>query len=314
MTMKIAVIGAGHMGSYHARVVNSNPRASLEMVIDPREEVGRKVAESFGAKWYPSFPKSADVDAVIIAAATEAHKEIALDVIEQGKHLLIEKPIAPNFQDVIEITNAAEDKRVVLICGLLERFNPAIITAKSLISSPLHITTTRHSPYAPRIKTGVAWDLLIHDVDLVIDIFGSAPSEVAGIKAFPLSDRKNQSEDIIEAIMDFEGKGVSHSSASRIGQRKIRSMSVYESDRLIEIDLLRKDVTIYHNVLEQDIENGRGYKQQAVIEIPELITNLEPLAAQFSFFLESIDSPKNFNQDYNLAHSVISQLVAFNDK
>lgn len=311
MKTKVAVIGAGQMGQFHARIVHENPKSILTMVIDPREDVGSLVAQRYGAKWYPELPKHAEVDAVIIAAATEAHKSLAFEAIDQKLHLLIEKPIAPNYEDVVEITTAANENHLVLVCGLLERFNPAVMTAMSLVSSPLHITTARHSPYATRIRTGVSWDLLIHDVDLVIQLMGASPTGISGNIAFnhPLSEPT--SEDVAEIVMGFEGNKIAHSSASRIGQRKIRQIAVYEQNRLIEVDLLRKDVTIFHNVSEDDIDNGRGYKQQTVIEIPELVSNQEPLAAQFNFFLDSINSNRLNHGLFNPAHKAISNFLTF---
>lgn len=311
VSIPLAVIGAGQMGQFHARVISQNPRTRLELVVDPREDVGRKVAESFNARWAPKIPADMEVDAAIVAAATEAHATLGFEIIAQGKHLLIEKPIAPSFEEVIQLTNSAKAKGLTMMCGLLERFNPAVVTAKSLIREPVHIVTTRHSPYAPRIRTGVAWDLLIHDIDLIVQFMGEAPESVSAAFITRHPNSEQASEDVAESVLSFSGQRIAQASASRIGQRKIRSLSVYEDKRLVEVDLLRRDVTIFNNVSEAEAEGGRGYKQQTVIEIPELLTNTEPLAAQLEEFINAIESSDTNKIDtYLPAHESISKMLS----
>lgn len=285
----ILLVGAGNMGTNHARVISQSDRAKLVTLVDPREQVGREIASRFDAVWSPDLAGLSGVDAVVIAAATEAHYELALRVLGAGIPLLIEKPVADDLIRTREILDLADAKDIPFMCGLLERYNPAIITARSLIEAPFHVTATRHSPYAPRIRTGVAWDLLVHDVDLAIAIMGSSPTTVDSRLGQFHPDSSITSEDVAETLLGFGGGGIAQVSASRIGQRKIRQLSIYEQDKLVEVDLLRRDVTIYRHVSESADDSGRGYKQQTVIEIPELLTSQEPLTAQFARFLDVID-------------------------
>jgi len=286
---RILLVGAGNMGKNHARVVSGSPDARLAVIVDPREAVGRAEAERFGATWAPELPDLANIDGVIVAAATEAHYGLAMQVIASGTPLLIEKPVADSLLRTREILDAADAADLPMMCGLLERFNPAVLTAMALIEAPHHITATRHSPYAPRIKTGVSWDLLVHDVDLAISIMGRAPSDVQARLGFFHPDSESSAEDVAEALLDFDGRGLAQISASRIGHRKIRELKVYDHDKLVEIDLLRKDVTLYRHVSENSVDEGRGYRQQTVIEIPQLVTSQEPLTSQFDLFLKLID-------------------------
>lgn len=295
---QIGLVGAGVMGSHHARVISSSDIAELGFIVDPREDVGKAAAAKFNTLWYPELPDLSGTQGVIVAAATEAHFDVASAVLDQGTALLVEKPIAASLKETEQILAMAERESIPFTCGFLERYNPAIITARQLVRDPIHFTSTRHSPYAPRIKTGVAWDLLVHDVDLAVQFFGETPTQVDAHLGFfhPLSD--SGAEDVSEAILSFGENGLAHCSASRVGQRKIRHVSVYELDRLIEIDLLRRDVTIYNHVTEElSGDKGHGYKQQTIIEIPELITSKEPLVSQLENFVALIGGLRDIDDE-----------------
>lgn len=286
--LRVALVGAGTMGSHHARVIAQSDRADLALLVDPRMSVGTKVAERFGTEWAPELPDLTNIDAVVIAAATEAHHELAMQVLGQDKALLIEKPVADSLLKTREVIALADERDLPLVCGLLERYNPAVMTARALLEQPVHVTATRHSPYAPRIRTGVAWDLLVHDVDLAINLIGSAPTTVDARLGFFHPDSAKGAEDVAETLLGFSDGAIAHVSASRMGQRKIRQLSINEPDRLIEIDLLRRDVTVYHHVSENAVDEGRGYRQQTVIEIPELVSSQEPLTSQFGHFIDIV--------------------------
>lgn len=286
---KLLLVGAGSMGSLHARVISQSSNAELAVIVDPRADEGGRVAEKYGASWAPELPDLAGIDGVIVAAATEAHHELAMRVLEAGVPLLVEKPVADDLEKTLEILAASEARDIPMMCGLLERFNPAILTAKAMTEAPVHVTATRHSPYAPRIRTGVSWDLLVHDVDLAVGFLGSELTDVRGSLGYFHPSSVEGAEDVAEVVLQFASGGLAHISASRIGQRKIRSLTVHDVDKLIEIDLLRRDVTVYRHVSDQaGSDDGRGYRHQTVIEIPELISGQEPLAAQLDHFLALI--------------------------
>lgn len=310
---QVALVGAGKMGSNHARVIAQSPRAELAVLVDPREDVGRALADRFGARWMPELPELGDLDAVVVAAATEAHYDLALRVLAADVPLLVEKPVADSLQRTAEIVDLAHSRDVPLMCGLLERYNPAVLTARNLIDNPYHVTAVRHSPYAPRIKTGVAWDLLVHDVDLAITLIGAPPVDVDARLGFYHPSSLHDAEDVAEALLTFGHGALAHTSASRIGQRKIRQVSVYQQNCLIEIDLLRRDVTVYHHVSETAVDEGRGYRQQTVIEIPELVTSQEPLTTQFGRFMDVIDGITDAAEERASIlppHAVIDQVIS----
>lgn len=310
----VALVGAGTMGSYHARVVSSSGRANLARVIDGYEPSGRAVAERYDATWSESLGDLDGIDAVIVAASTEAHFVLAKQVLAAGVPLLIEKPVVNDYERSQEIVELSAANGVPLLCGLLERFNPAVQAARELIEAPIHITSTRHSPYAPRIRTGVAWDLLIHDVDLAIRMFGGTPASTAGALGYFHPESVKGAEDVASATMTFADGQVAQLSASRIGQKKDRTMIVHELDRLIEIDLLRRDITVYRHVsAEVASTDGRGYRQQTSIEIPEITNAREPLASQFDHFADLVEGSADADAERRSilpAHRVIASLLA----
>ena len=311
---RILLVGAGAMGSLHARVLAQSPNAELATIVDPRKDVGEQLAHSYGALWAPELDDLTGIDAVIIAAATEAHPELAMRVLSAGVPLLVEKPVAASIDETLAILALSEERGVPVMCGLLERFNPAVITARAMVEAPVYITATRHSPYAPRIRTGVGWDLLVHDVDLAIGVLGSSPVSVSGSLASFHPASLPGAEDVAEVTLEFGNGALAHISASRIGQRKVRAITIHEVDRLVEVDLLRRDVTVYHHVSAQAVETAAGgYRQQTVIEIPELLTSQEPLVAQLQHFVGLIDGSVDAERERTSiipSHRVVGQLVA----
>lgn len=314
MTHRIAVVGTGNMGSLHARVLSQNDRVDLARVIDPREEAGRAVAERYETQWTPEIGSLSDVDAVVLASATEVHYELAQEILGQGKPMLVEKPVCNSLEFSQEIVALSAKKDVPLMCGLLERYNPAVMTARALVNEPVHLMARRHGPYAPRIKTGVAWDLLVHDVDLAIQFFGGAtPDRVTSSAGYFHPQSVTGAEDTIETVLSFPS-GLATVSASRLAQRKVRSLMVSELDRMVEIDLLRRDVTIYRHVSHDSVTpDGLGYRQQTVIEIPELVTAREPLATQLDRFIDLLEGKVDADVERALilpSHEVVAQVLA----
>lgn len=311
---RILLVGAGSMGSLHARVTAQSAGATLAAVVDPRPEAGKLLADRYEAEWRDDLGSLTDIDAVIVAAATEAHFEIAREVLEAGVPLLVEKPVTDSLDRTIEILELSAKRDVPIMCGLLERYNPAVLTAMSVINDPIHVTGVRHSPYAPRIRTGVAWDLLVHDVDLALQVLGGAVRDIeAAVGQFHPSSAPG-AEDVVEALLKFDNGAVASVSASRLGQKKVRSLVIRELDRMVEVDLLRRDVTVYKHVSgEAATDDGRGYRQQTIIEIPELVTSQEPLAAQLDRFLGVLAGTVDADAERNSilpSHQVVARVKA----
>ncbi len=286
---RIGLVGSGTMGSLHARVINESARAELAWIAEPREDVGRDIASRFGTAWLERMDPSG-VDAMVIAAATEAHHQLALEALDAGIPLLVEKPLADTLAHAREIVGRSEAAGLPLLCGFLERYNPAIRTAMDFVEQPIYAVATRHSPYVPRIRTGVASDLLIHDLDTMIRLFGRPPESVEGHLGYFRPESAPGAEDVADATLRFSGGGIGSVSASRISQRKVRTLVISELDRQIELDLVRQDITIYRHVDNAFAdESGLGYSQQTVIDIPVVRHQREPLATQLDLFVDLLE-------------------------
>ncbi|TWJ12724.1 putative dehydrogenase [Stackebrandtia albiflava] len=302
------------MGAHHARVISQSERSDLAAVIDPDEQTGREVAERHQVRWLPEPGDWSGLDAVVVAAPTPLHRRIAESALTAGLPTLLEKPVACELTECQSIVDTAARVGVPLMCGFVERFNPAVLTTRLIVEQPVHVNSVRHGPYAPRIRTGVAWDLLIHDVDSCLRMVGGEPKRVWGSTGRYHPTSLPGAEDVSEAIIEFTGSAVATASASRISHRKVRSMTVTELDRVIETDLLRRTVTIYRHV---DHDSGAdahaGYRQQTVIEIPELAAHREPLAAQWDHFCDLVDGAVDMvaeRQTILPPHRVIADLCA----
>lgn len=260
------------MGRAHARVLAG--AGVLARVVDPCADAGLAVAARYGVPWAPELDSVTGVDAVVLAAATPAHHPVALDVVAADVPLLVEKPLCDDLTRAQDVVRLAERRDVPLMCGLAERFNPAVLTAAALIGEPVHVTAVRHSPYAPRIRTGVGWDLLVHDVDLAIRCFGDEPRRVSATAGYFHPSSEPGAEDVLDTVLEFPRGGVASVSASRVGQRRVRSLVVTEPDRVIDVDLLRGTVIVH-----------RGERAERA----EPVSGAEPLAAQLDRFLGLVD-------------------------
>lgn len=312
MPLRVGLVGAGSMGSLHARVLAGHDATELAWIADPDVVAGQRLAERFGTKWLPE-PEHSGIDAVVVAAPTQFHHEHSMAVIEAGLPLLVEKPIAESLVHVREILDASTRMGTVLMCGLLERFNPAVRTAAEIARQPLHVSTVRHSPYAARIPSGVASDLLIHDLDLVVRLMDEEPVALTGHYGYFEPRSTVSSEDVAEATLRFAGGQIAALSVSRIAQHKIRSLTISELSRLIEVDLLRQSITIYRHVQDSGFDDDAGYSQQTIIEIPIVRHPGEPLQLQLEFFIKLIEGRGDADSEREtlwLPHLLIDQVGA----
>ena len=312
--LDLCLIGVGSMGRNHARVIAQHPRTKLSMVIDPDEETGRAVAAQYGAEWAPVLERPENFAATVIATPTEYHFDVAAQVIDQGVPLLVEKPLCPSYEQTKTLVDKAEKRDTPLMCGLLERFNPAFMVARSMVDAPLLVRAERHSPYASRIKTGVGWDLLVHDVDLVVQLFDNqAPADLNSVVGQYHPESVPGAEDVVECSLRFAGGQVATVSASRISQRKVRTMRIQEVDRLVEIDLIQRSVTSYrHRAFEEIFEHGVGFRQHTEIEVPEVFGN-EPLVTQLSHFVNLIEGQADATRERAgmlPAHAIVEDVLS----
>lgn len=288
MTVSVAVVGAGFMGTNHARVLSALQGARLAAIVDPDPARGRLVAAEFGSDYAASMEDvTVQVDAAIIATPTETHRSVGAQALARGWHILVEKPFAPSVREAQDLVAAANDARRTLAVGHIERFNPVCLDLPRFVTEPLFIQTRRLSPFSERVKEGVVRDMMIHDVDLVLWLAHSEPIRVAA----DVSMWRSDTEDLAIATVVFESGLVAHMTATRIGQDKIRQIDVLQPDSLVNVDLLRQDITIRHQATAEYPETGaRRLKEASVMEIPYLEHRGEPLWLELQDFVEAVGS------------------------
>ncbi|MGE5260538.1 MAG: Gfo/Idh/MocA family protein, partial [Actinomycetota bacterium] len=178
--IRVAVIGTGYFGRFHANHYSRNPRAKLVAVVDANEERAREIAAEFGAE--PLFDYRSiigRVDAVSVAVPTTLHYDVARPLIESGIHVLIEKPITETVDNALALSKLAEERNVILQVGQIERFSSSYRALSSLIADPLYFESYRIAPWKTRgIEVDVILDLMIHDIDMIM---GLVPSRVASV-------------------------------------------------------------------------------------------------------------------------------------
>lgn len=281
----IGLIGAGHMGASHARVIAESSVADLGVVVDVDSSAAEQLAGRHWARSGGDLDAAMGVDAVVVATSTAAHVKCALPFIEAGIPTFIEKPLAPSVAEVDVLLDAARARDVPIMCGFVERFNAAFQTAAALVGvPPTHVVTVRHSPPAARIASSVVNDLLLHDLDVVLDLMGGGAVDVVGAACF--RPKWSDYSEIADCLLSFES-GVASLSANRIGQRKVRAMSIHTDHETIEVDLLRQNVTVYRNVSQEitSRRSGVGYRASTEIDLPFVRHTGEPLSLQLAHFL-----------------------------
>jgi predicted dehydrogenase len=281
--LRVGVIGAGVMGSNHARVLAGLPGIALTGIVDPLPAHRQRAAEMVGCKTFTSLDElvAAGVDAVTVAAPTHLHHEISLELISRGIHVLVEKPIASTVQEGRDIVDAAKEAGVTLMVGHVERFNPAVAAIKQAIKDEdiLSIAITRVGPFPPRMSNvGVVIDLAVHDIDL---IRWFTESDIIDVQP-QLSSAVAEREDI--ALLQFrtESGVLAHINTNWLTPFKARSVTVATRGKYVMGDLLTRQVT-----------ECFGFQPDGSYSMRHLpVGHDEPLRAELIAFVDAVRSGK----------------------
>jgi predicted dehydrogenase len=242
MQIRIAVVGAGHLGRIHARILASLPQFVLQAVVDPVESQRRQVAAEFHTTAFAEVTDVLDhVDAVVIAAPTTYHHAVASQCLSRGKHVFVEKPLTLERREADALVRSASQQRVALQVGHVERFNPAFIAAQSHLRQPKFIQATRRGGYTFRsTDIGVVLDLMIHDIDLVLSLAPGEPTRVdaMGVALF------GQHEDMAQARIEFENGCVANLNACRASHSAERTMQVWTAEGFASLDFQQKTASV----------------------------------------------------------------------
>ena len=241
--ISIGVAGVGAIGQNHARVLSQLPGVKLAGIYDIDQARAAELAEACGTRAATSLAELASwTDAVTIATPTVFHYETAMVLLEAGKHILIEKPITDNTEQALELADLAKAKSLVLQVGHIERFNPVMSLLEAHLTSPRFIEAHRLSPFPNRsIDIGVVLDLMIHDIEIVLNLVRSPLASVDAV-GVPVLTRR---EDIANARLRFENGCVANLTASRISPERLRKLRVFQGDAYLSLDYQAQEGKIY---------------------------------------------------------------------
>lgn len=270
------------MGRNHVRILGGMDGVELVAVVDADVERAAGFATPVGAKAFRDVAEAPEVDLAVVAVPTPAHFEVAEALLSRGANVLVEKPMAATPAEARALVDAASRAGVVLAVGHVERFNPAIRTLIELVSEPLLMQFERLSPYTPRIRESIVFDLMVHDLDLACMLAGGYPERVETVGTAVFSDTL----DIASAVLAFEGGCVASLQASRATQDKVRRIAISERDRFLLADSIRQDVSIKRETTGS-YENA-VYSQASVVEVPYLDRRAEPLALELANFVAAV--------------------------
>ncbi len=277
--LNVGVLGAGHLGKIHLRLLNQSEKYNLIGFHDPDEINAKKVSDEFGYKYFENINTLIDaVDVIDIVTPTLSHFDCAKKAMEKGRHVFIEKPITNTIEEAKELQSLEKKYSVKGQVGHVERFNPAFLAVKEKIDTPMFIETHRLAEFNPRgTDVPVVLDLMIHDIDAILSV---VKSPVKKINASGVSVISN-SPDIANARIEFENGCVANLTASRISLKNMRKSRFFQRDAYISVDFLEKKVEVVKmkdapespGDFDMILQNAEGLKKQIYFENPEIHQN-----------------------------------------
>jgi predicted dehydrogenase len=279
VALRIAVVGVGHLGQHHARLLAAMDGVQLVGIVDTKPGRAGEIASKLSV---PSFTHLGELpldglDAVTIAVPTVSHLDVALPLIDAGVSVLVEKPLSSSLDDADKMIESAARRGVVLAAGHTERFNPAVVAALPLVSKPRFIEVHRLGTFPERsLDIDVIFDLMIHDLDLLLT---SVKSEVVSIEAIGVNVLTPKT-DIANVRLRFESGCIANVTASRISRDKIRKVRFFQRASYLSIDYAAQEAEIYRLVAQ----NGRPQIEGGKLEIKRD----EPLRAELADFVGAV--------------------------
>jgi predicted dehydrogenase len=287
--LRLAVVGAGHFGRYHVLKAAAEPRVALVGVVDHDPAKAARVAAEGGARGLPDLDAAlAAAEAVVVAASTRAHHEIGLRVLEAGRHLFVEKPIATTLAEADELIGQAAARGLVLQVGHLERFSVARSALARHVGRPVAMEFARLAPYRPRgTDVSVVLDLMIHDIDLLLTLVKEGARDVAAVGIPVLTPFV----DIANARLTFQSGAVANVTASRVSRERMRKLRIFQPSGYLSLDLaagtgefyrMRGDVDLA--ALTKSPQPLEAFVERVALEAPEG----EPLRLEFRSFIDAV--------------------------
>jgi len=279
MSVRMAVVGVGYLGRHHARILAELPGVQLVAVVDINQARAADVAAVSGTRPVTDYRDIlGHVDAVTIAVPTVLHKEIALPFLAAGVHLLVEKPMARSLDEADEMVQAAARAMSILAVGQTERFNPAVVAARPLLSDPRFIEVHRLGTLPGRsLDIDVVFDLMIHDVDIVLSLVKSEVEAIEAVGVPVLTDRV----DIANARLKFGNGCIANLTASRISRERVRKIRFFQPNAYVSVDYAAQKLEVWRLT--------EGASPQRAIEGGEVgVAYEEPLKRELTDFVDAV--------------------------
>ena len=293
--IKAGVIGAGHLGKIHLRLLETSKRYELIGFYDSNNKSAKVLSSEKGYRLFDSIEELIEAcDMIDIVTPTLFHHEVSLKAIAKKKHIFIEKPIANSVAEAEKITIAAKEQGVLGQVGHVERFNPAFKAARHAVTNPMFIESHRLAEFNPRgTDVPVVLDLMIHDIDILLSI---VKSKVKIVSASGVSVISN-TPDIANARIEFENGCVANLTASRISLKKMRKTRFFQKDAYISVDFLEKKVEIVKmkeapkkpEDFAMILQNAEGQKKEIYFENP-IIDNSNAILEELETFSNAIEN------------------------
>ncbi len=293
--LKAGVLGAGHLGKIHLRLLNQSEKYNLIGFYDADEESAKKAEAEFGYKYFDSIEALIDaVDVVDIVTPTLSHYDCAKLAITKGKHIFIEKPITNTVEEAETIRTLVAEYNVKGQVGHVERFNPAFKAIIDQIHNPMFIETHRLAEFNPRgTDVPVVLDLMIHDIDIILSVVNSKVKHISASGVSVISD----TPDIANARIEFVNGCVANLTASRISLKNMRKTRFFQKDAYISVDFLEKkcevvkmkDAPVNPGDFDMILQNAEGIKKQIYFDNPE-ISNNNAILEELETFADAINN------------------------
>jgi predicted dehydrogenase len=297
--LRVGVVGVGYLGSIHVSKLKNFQEVKDIIVWDIKPERMEEAREKYGAIPASSLDEVVEKsDAVICASPTTTHYEVVKFCIERGKPVFVEKPLTDDIKKAEEIVRMSKEKGVKVQVGHIERFNPAFLSAKSLISEkPYFIESVRMSMYNPRgTDVDVILDLMIHDIDLTLNLIKEMPENISAIGVPVLTDEI----DIANVRLEFPSGALANLTASRISLEKMRKFRVFTKENYLSIDLLHRKVEMVKRV------DG-----EILPYFPPVDVSLDALSLEIRSFLDAViyDKPVEVPVEEGYRNMLVANMI-----
>ena len=282
--IRVGVVGVGHLGQHHARNYYEIEGCELVAAVDVDKKAATRIASQFRTQALFDYRRLVGlVDAVSIVVPTVLHYEVARFFLDNGIHVMVEKPITTTVAEARGLIDLAEARGLILQVGHIERFNAAVVKLQEILTKPGFIESHRLGPYDPRIRdVGVVLDLMIHDIDIILQLVRSPIVSIDAVGVPILS----ASEDIANARIKFANGCTANLTVSRVTPNKMRKIRIFQPNTYVSVDYMNQEMEIYQKV---EIEGaGEGEPKAQIVRKKIKLKKEEPLKRELMHFLTCV--------------------------